>query len=65
MDQNSQNVVWINNSRNAWPTCILMLILSFLDNLLLDAYIIYQKGVDNFDIEHKNANFGLGGAVPP
>ena len=20
MDQNSQNVVWINNSRTAWPT---------------------------------------------
>ena len=25
---------WINNSRTAWPTLILMLFLSFLDNLL-------------------------------
>ena len=30
-----------------------MLFLSSLDNLLLDAYIIIQKGVDNFEIEHK------------
>ena len=34
IDQNSQNVVWANNSRTAWPTVILMLFLSFLDNLL-------------------------------
>ena len=27
--------------------------LSFLDNLLLDAYIIFQKGAGNFEIEHK------------
>ena len=30
-----------------------MLFLSFLENLLLDAYIIFQKDVDNFEIEHK------------
>ena len=42
-----------------------MLFLSFFDNLLQNAYIICQKGVDNFEIEHKNANFGVGGAVPP
>ena len=53
MDQNSQNIVLINNSRTAWPTLILMLFLSFLDNLLKNAYIILQKGVDNFEIEHK------------
>ena len=34
MDQNSQNVVWINNSRTAWPTLTFMLFLSALDNLL-------------------------------
>ena len=28
-------------------------ILSSLDNLLKDAYIIFQKSVDNFEIEHK------------
>ena len=52
MNQNIQNVVWINNSRTAWPTQILMLFLSSLDNLH-NAYIIFQKGVDNFEIEHK------------
>ena len=44
---------WINNSRTAWPTLILMLFLSSLDNLLYNAYIIFQKDVDNFEIEHK------------
>ena len=65
MDQNSQNVVWINNARTAWPTYILVLFLNSLDKLLQDAFIIYQKGVDSFEIEHKNANIGVGGAVPP
>ena len=37
--------------------------LSSLFNLPQDAYIIYQKVVDNFEIEHKNANFAVGGAV--
>ena len=27
--------------------------LSSLENLLKDAYIIFQKGVDNFEMEHK------------
>ena len=44
---------------------MLMLFLSSLDNLLWDAYIIYQEGVDNFEIKHKNANFGVEGTVPP
>ena len=30
-----------------------MQFLSSLDNLLYDAYIIFQKSVDNFEIEHK------------
>ena len=33
MDQNSQNVVWINNSRTVWPTQIVMLYLNlFIHN---------------------------------
>ena len=43
---------------------MLMLFLSSLDNLLKDAYIIYQKGDDNFEMKHF-ANFGIEGAVPP
>ena len=46
-------LVWINNSRTDWPTLILMPFFSFLDNLLQDAYIIFQQDVDNFEIEHK------------
>ena len=53
MDQNSQNIVLINNSRTAWPTWSFMLFLSLLDNLLKYAYIIFQKGIDNFEIEYK------------
>ena len=34
MDQNSQNIALINNSRTIWPTEILMLFVSSLDNLL-------------------------------
>ena len=34
-----------------------MLYLSSLDNLLEDAYIIFQKSVDNFEIEHKTCLF--------
>ena len=41
------------NSRAIWLTYILMLFLNFLDNLLWDANIIFQKCVDNFEIEHK------------
>ena len=33
------------------------LFLSSLDNLLKDAYIIFQKGVGNFKIEPKYANY--------
>ena len=53
MDQKSQNIVLINNSRTAWPTLILMLFLSSMNNLLQDTQIIFQKGIDNFEIEHK------------
>ena len=53
ISKQSKCCFWINNSRTAWPTLILMLFLSSLDNLLIGAYIIFQKDVDNFEIEHK------------
>ena len=34
INEKSQNVVWINNSRTAWPTLILVLFLSSLGNRL-------------------------------
>ena len=40
-----------------------MLFLSFLENLLGDAYNIFQKDVDNFEIEHKT--LGVRGVAPP
>ena len=53
MNQNSQYIVLINNSKTTWPTYILMLFLSSSDNLLKDAYIIFLKSVDHFEIERK------------
>ena len=38
---------------------------SSLDKLLKNAYIIFQKGVDNFEIKHKICLFLVRGAVPP
>ena len=35
------------------PTKILMQHLSFSDNLLQNAYVIFQKSVDNFEIADK------------
>ena len=42
----------ICNLKTAWPTLILMLFLSSLDNLLY-LRCVFQKDVDNFEIEHK------------
>ena len=39
--------------------------LRFLDNLLEDAFIIFQKDVDNFEIEHKTCQILVKDAVPP
>ena len=39
--QNMQNIVVIKNSRIPWPTKILMPFLSFSENLLQYAYIIF------------------------
>ena len=59
MDQNSQNIVLINNSKTAWPTQILMLFLSFFRQFTIkDAYIyIFLESVDNFEIDHKTCLF--------
>ena len=57
MDQNSKNLILINNPRTAWPTSILMIVLSSLNNLLKDTCIIFQKGVDDFEIEHINMTY--------
>ena len=53
IDQNIQTIVFINNSRTAWPTKILMPILSFSDNLLQNADIIFRNSVNNFEKENK------------
>ena len=54
--------VFINYSRNAWPTKIQVLFLSFLDNSLQDVYccFFFFLSVDNFEIVHKTLfNFGF------
>ena len=59
------NFVLIINSTIVWPTEILLPFLSFSDNLFKDAYIIFQKSVDNFEIVHKTCSiFGLGCSTP-
>ena len=47
--------VLIHNLKIAWPTKLFMRLLSFLDDLLKDAYIIKKKieTVDNFEIANK------------
>ena len=62
--QNKQNIVLINNWRTIWHTEIIMSFLSFSDNLLQDAYIIFPKSVDNFAIAHKHAKFWLRCSTP-
>ena len=46
MNQNSQNIVLINNSRTAWSTKISMLFLSSLDKM----HIYYFLDVGDFEI---------------
>ena len=43
IDQSMQNTVLLNNSKNIWPIKIPMPFVSSSDNLLRDAYIIFQK----------------------
>ena len=52
MEQNSQNIVLINNSRTTWPTYDAILSSNFFWTICYE--IICQKGVDYyFEIEHK------------
>ena len=60
-----QNIVLINNSRIAWPTRILMSVLSFSDNMLQDDYISLQKSVRNFEIAHKRYSIYVKSALTP
>ena len=53
MNQNSQNIVLINNSRTVWSTLILITSFEFFGQFTKDVYIVIQKGVDNFETEHK------------
>ena len=48
-----QNIVLINNSRTDWSMKFSVHFLSFSDNLLQDAYIIFPKNVDQYEIVHK------------
>ena len=61
-----KNMVLINNSRTAGPSNkLLMLFPSFSENLLQDAYIIFQNSVDNFEIVHKTCSLFVWSAVLP
>ena len=53
IDLNMKNIVLISNSRTAWPTKILVPLLSFTDNLLQDAHIIFQRYVYYFEMAHQ------------
>ena len=53
IDSNIILTVLIYNLKTAWPTKISMPFLSSSNNLLQDAYFIFQKGVDYFEIEYK------------
>ena len=70
MDESSQNNVLINNSRTAFPTSIFDVIFKFprqfsIKCIYLSFFFSSQKGVDNFEIEHKICSFLVRGAVPP
>ena len=65
MDQNSQNIVLVNDSRTALPTKILLLFLSSLDNFTTRyIYYFFQKSVYNFEMEHKTCQIFIKVAVP-
>ena len=54
MNQNSQNTVSINNSRTTGHTQIFELFFEFLGQFTIRfIYHFVQKGVDNFETEHK------------
>ena len=49
--------VLIDNLKTAWTTNISMPLLSSLDNFLYHTYIIFQEGVENFEIDHETCSF--------
>ena len=53
-----------NNSLVFLVYCNFNSILNFWHNLLQDACIFFQKGVDNFEIAQKNAHFWFGCRSP-
>ena len=56
---------WSKTQEPPWYIEILMLFLSFSDNLLQDVYINFQEGVDNSEIAHKTRSILVRGAVSP
>ena len=64
MDENSQNVVWINDSRTTLAYLNFKDSLSSLDNLLQGAYFFFSKKMLIILRKcRKHANFGVGSAV--
>ena len=53
IDPNNILTVLIYKLKTAWSIKISMPFLSSLKKLLSDAYVIFQEGVDYFEIEHK------------
>ena len=53
MNQNSQNIVLISNSGNAWPTEIVILFMSSLHNFTIRCMYYFSKRVDDFWDENK------------
>ena len=51
MNQNSHNVVSINNLRISYFDAILEFLGQFTIRCI--RYVIFQKDIDNFEIEHK------------
>ena len=45
------------NLKTAWPTKILMTILSSSDNFLSDKYIIFQRRVDIIETAHDTYSY--------
>ena len=59
MDQNSQNDVWINKSRTAWPTSILMLFFEFFEQftIYMMHIFIFKKVLIDFEMDHDTGWF--------
>ena len=62
MDRNSPNIVLISNSKNHLAYLDFDDFSDFLGQFTIKC-IIFQKGVDNFAIEHKTCCFFVRGVV--